>query len=240
MPADHADDRFLSGPSGNLRAGADVNTIAEIRARSSGDPRAGSLGRRDLESFARILDAHGRGVLLVTGAGDGPLSLSTGLAAASAARGTRTALLECDLASPALAGALGLEEGPGLGEYIRGETESRRILQSLVLAGPASAGATAPLICIVAGAPDDAGPLDAGAFRHALEKLRHAYELVVVQGPPLADESGILREAATSADGVLACVGPQLLAGRSGRKLGKVLKRLPASLAGVVAYGAAG
>jgi Mrp family chromosome partitioning ATPase len=179
-------------------------------------------------------------LLLVTGAGDGPLTLSTGLAATSAARGTRTALVECDLGSPALAAALGLEEGPGLGEYVRGETEARGILQSLVLAGPASANASSPLVCIVAGAADGNGPLDAASFRHALEKLRHAYELVVVQGPPLADESGTLREAAGSADSVLACVGPRLLGGRSGRKLGKVLKRLPASLAGVVAYGASG
>jgi Mrp family chromosome partitioning ATPase len=214
-----------------------VNTIAEIRARSSSDLRAGALGRQDLESLERILEAHGRGSLLVTGAGDGPLALSTGLAAASAARGARTALLECDLAAPALAGALGLEDGPGLGEYLRGEAQARQILQPLVLAGPASAGAVAPLVCIVGGAVGGVEPVDVGGLRHALDKLRHAYELVVLQGPPLGDESGVLREAAASADSVVACVGPQLLAGRAGRKLGKVLKRLPTSLAGVVAYG---
>jgi MinD-like ATPase involved in chromosome partitioning or flagellar assembly len=216
-----------------------VNVLAEIPARSSRDVRAGTLRRQDLEVFSGLLDAHGRGALLVTGAGDGPLALSTGFAAAAAARGTRTALLECDLTAPVLADALGLEHGPGLREYLRGDAEARQILQSLVLAGPASAGATGPLICVVAGDGGGAEPPDPDGFQHALSKLRHAYELVVLHGSPLGDESGALREAASGADALLACVGPQLASGRAGRKLRKSLRRLPATAAGVVVYGRA-
>jgi Mrp family chromosome partitioning ATPase len=215
-----------------------VNVLAEIAAGSSGgDLRAGTLRRQDLETFGGILDGRSRGALLVTGAGDGPLALSTGLAAVAAARGIRTVLLECDLGAPVLAGALGLESVPGLLEYLRGEAEAPEILQPLVLAGPASAGATGPLICIVAGEPDAAGPVAASdGLRHVLAKLRHAYELVVLHGPPLGDESGALREAAAGADAVLACVGPALSSGRAGRKLRKALNRLPAQAAGVVVY----
>ena len=98
LPADQAHDRRLSRAARNLRPGADVNDARR-------DPRPllprragrGTLRRRDLEVFGAILADHGRGALLVTGAGDGPLALSTGLASAAAARGTRTALLECDL-----------------------------------------------------------------------------------------------------------------------------------------------
>jgi MinD-like ATPase involved in chromosome partitioning or flagellar assembly len=220
-----------------------VNVLAEIAAGSSGgDLRAGALRRQDLEALGRILDEPGRGALLVTGAGDGPLALSTGLAAAAAARGTRTVLLECGLGAPALADALGLEPVPGLNEYLREEAEAREILQPLVLAGPASAEATGPLICIVAGEPDAAGqvPVEYDGLRHVLAKLRHAYELVVLHGPPLGDESGALREAAAGADAALACVGPALASGRAGRKLRKALNRLPAPAAGVVVYGRAG
>ena len=219
-----------------------MKTLAEIPARTSRDVRAGPLRRHDLEVFGSILDDHGKGALLVSGAGDGRLALSTGLASAAAARGIPTALLECDLADPALGDALGLDPAPGLHEYLRGEAEAREILQPLVLAGPASAGATGPLICVVAGEPEEDGPagFDSGGFEHALEKLRHAYELVVLHGPPLGDESGALAKAAGGSDAVLACVGAPLAEGRAGRKLKKALRRLPAETAGVIVYGSAG
>jgi Mrp family chromosome partitioning ATPase len=219
-----------------------VNTLAEIPARSFGDLRAGTLRRRDLGAFGPVLDQHGEGALLVTGAGDGPLTLSTGLAAAAATRGTRTALLECNLADPVLADALDLSPAPGLNEYLREEAEAGEVLQTLVLAGPASAGASGPLICVVAGEPQagDSAAVDLAGLRHVLAKLRHAYELVVLHGPPLGDESGVLQEAATGADAVLACVGASLAKGRAGRRLNKALRRLPAQTVGVIVYGRSG
>lgn len=218
-----------------------MNTIAEIAARPRADLRAGRLRRRDLEAFGQILSAHGAGVLLVSGAGDGPLALSVGLASAAAARGTRTALLECDLSSPALAEALGLRPAPGLREYLSEEAEAGEILQPLVLAGPASAAATGPLVCIVGGGgdTDPVAPIDAPGLGHALSKLRHAYQLVVVFGPPLGDQTGALRAAAAGSDAVIACVGPALASGRAGRKLGKALSRLAAPSVGLVVYGGA-
>jgi Mrp family chromosome partitioning ATPase len=217
-----------------------VNALAEIPTRSSRDVRGGVLRRTELEAFGKILDRNGRGSLLVTGAGDGPLALSTGLAGAAAARGIRTALVECDLTVPSLAGALGLNPRPGLSEYLGEEAEAQEVLQPLVLAGPASAGAAGPLICIVAGERGAGTPLETAALQHALSKLRHAYELVVLHGPPLADETGTLREAASGADALLACVGPQLASGRPGRKVGKALRRLPVESAGLVVYGGNG
>ena len=69
-----------------------------------------------------------------------------------------------------------------------------------MLAGPASAGASGPLICVVAGEPDEEPePVPLEGLRHALAKLRHAYELVVLHGPPLGDESGTLLEASRRA-----------------------------------------
>ena len=55
-----------------------MSALAEIPARLSGDMRAGSLRREDLEAFEGLLSQHGRGALLVTGAGDGRIIIGTG------------------------------------------------------------------------------------------------------------------------------------------------------------------
>jgi Mrp family chromosome partitioning ATPase len=177
--------------------------------------------------------------VLVTGAGDGPLAVATGLAAAAAAAGTRTALLECDLVEPLLAAALGLSPAPGLQEYLRVEAEAPALLQPLVLAGPGTGRAAEPLVCIVAGEAGEAGPASIGSehFGNAVAKLRSGYELVVLLGPPLGDVSGALATIANQADSTVACVGPDLAQGRSGRRLAKGLRRLPARNAGIVTYG---
>jgi MinD-like ATPase involved in chromosome partitioning or flagellar assembly len=216
-----------------------VKPLAEIRGRSSDSVRAGTLRRSDLEAFGGLLDKIGDGPVLVTGAGDGRLAASAGLASASAAAGARTALVDCDIEEPTLAGALGLADEPGLHEYLRAEAKAPEILQPLVLAGPASAKATDPLVCVAAGAPAAEGkvPIDSADFRHAVAKLRSGYDLVVLHGPPLGDDSGALQAACGEADLVLACVGPSLASGRAGRKLKKSLDRLPGGTAEIIVYG---
>jgi Mrp family chromosome partitioning ATPase len=216
-----------------------VKPLAEIRGRSSDSVRAGTLRRSDLEAFGALLGQIGDGPVMVTGAGDGRLAASAGLASASAAAGARTALVDCDLEEPTLAGALGLADEPGLHEYLRAEAKAPEILQPLVLAGPASEKATDPLICISAGAPAPDGkvPIDSPDFKHAVAKLRSGYDLVVLHGPPLGDTSGALQAAAGQADLALAVVSGSLASGRAGRKLKKALRNLPAGKAEIVVYG---
>jgi Mrp family chromosome partitioning ATPase len=216
-----------------------VKPLAEIRGRSRDSVRAGSLRRSDLEAYGALLEKIGDGPVLVTGAGDGRLAVSTGLASAGAASGLRTAVVDCDLEEPTLAGTLGLADEPGLHEYLRAEVKAPEILQPLVLAGPASEKASDPLVCISAGAPAPEGrvPIDSPDFRHAIAKLRSGYDLVVLHGPPLGDDTGALQAATAQADLVLACVGPSLASGRAGRKLKKSLGRLPGGTAEIVVYG---
>lgn len=205
-----------------------MKPLAEIRPRPGESGRPGALRRGDLEVLGAILDALGEGVALVTGAGDGRLALSTGLASAAAAAGLRAALVDCDLEEPTLDLALDLDPEPGLHEYLRAEARAPEILQPLVLAGPASEKAIDSLVCISAGAPAPEGrvPIDAPDFRHAIAKLRSGYDLVVLHGPPLGDESGALRAVVAEADRVLVCAGPELASGRSGRRLKKALRGL--------------
>ena len=185
-----------------------MKVLAEIPARSLAELGAGTLRRRDLEAFGRLLEElSGAGTVLITGAGPGRRSVATGLAAAAAAAGTRTALLESDLAEPVLADALGLANAPGLHEYLRGAADSEQILSPVVLAGPGSARATEPLVCVVAGRPSREGSrlLGSDAFARALSGLSAAYELVVLAGPGLEDP-GAVSLLGAHADATVACL----------------------------------
>lgn len=183
-----------------------MRVLAEIPARPS-ELRSGTLRRGDLEAYRGLLDelAGARAVLVV---GEAPARSegALGLATAAAAAGRRTALLECDLAQPSLANALGLASAPGLREYLSGQAEAERILKPVALAGPGSAAARDALVCVVAGrrGDDAAALLGSERFRHALGSLRDAYELLVVDGPPVALGEGATLAAAAEADAVLA------------------------------------
>jgi Mrp family chromosome partitioning ATPase len=187
-----------------------VKVLAEIPPRLSPDLRTGTLRRGDLEAFGGLLgELRGVRAVLMTGAATRRRQTAAGLAVAAAANGMRTALLECDLVEPGLADALGLANVPGLHEYLRGTVGVEDILRPVVLAGPGSAEASEPLVCVVAGRPSAEGPglLASAAFAQALANLRAVYDLVVIDGPPLRDEHS-LRAVLTLADATIACVGP--------------------------------
>jgi Mrp family chromosome partitioning ATPase len=201
-----------------------VKVLAEIPPRSSSDLRTGTLRRSDLEAFGGLIDELGGArVVLMTGDAPGRREAAVGLAAAAAAAGTRTALLESDLVEPGLADALGLAQAPGLHEYLRGAVKAGDVLKPVVLAGPGSAQATEPLICVVAGRASAEGPqlLASDAFARAVAGLRAAYDLIVIDGPPLRDEHS-LRAVLALADATIACVGPD------------EPRSLPVSVSGVV------
>ncbi len=187
-----------------------MKVLAEIPSRSSPDLRIGSLRRADLKAFGSLLEElQGHRTLLMTGKRPWRREVAAGLAATAAAGGVRTALLECDLLEPGLADALGLASAPGLHEHLHGQVEAANVLRPVVLAGPGSAGATEPLVCVVAGRPTAEGPrlLASAAFTRAFAGLRAAYELVVIDGPPLEDENS-LRAVLWLVDATIACLSP--------------------------------
>jgi succinoglycan biosynthesis transport protein ExoP len=215
-----------------------VKTLAEISVSSPDDLRPGTLRRDDFEAFGTVLrEVRACGVVLVTGTDESRRACALGLAAAAAVGGRRVALLECDLAKPSLAEALGLAPAPGLHEYLRWEAEAGQILQPVMLAGPESGRVTEPLICIAAGKPTSQGPtlLASQSFRHATAKLRAAYDLVVLDGPSAESEAAQLRNVAAAADASLGCVERARSTRRSTKKLRRRLRRLPARFAGLVA-----
>jgi MinD-like ATPase involved in chromosome partitioning or flagellar assembly len=214
--------------------------LAEISGPGPGSEaaRAWSLRRADIASMRSLLDKLGdRRVVLA--AGDEALVAAVALAAAAGATGRRTALLECDLASPRLARALGLADAPGLHEYLLWEATAGQILQPLVLAGPAAHGVSDPLICIVAGAkaPNPSAVLNSESFRHAVGKLRRAYDLTILTGPALGPDRWALQSAAEVADTLFACVSPAQSSTKGSRPIRAAIRRLPGAALGAIVVG---
>ena len=201
--------------------------LAELPARDGDGPRPGALNRAALESCSGLVrDLAAAGPVLVTGPARSEVAL--GIAAAAAADGRHVALLESDLAQPQLAGWLGLAPAPGLREYLREEVDAGGILQPLVLAGPASGRATEPLAVIVSG-EREAAPvalLDSDRCDGAIQRLRKAYDLLVIGGPGLEEDPDALRALAEHA-------GTTLVAGSKAA----IPRRLPVKVTGLVLVG---
>jgi Mrp family chromosome partitioning ATPase len=212
--------------------------LAEVSGSVTGDARAWSLRRDDLEALTKVRQGLGDHRLVLVVGGEA-LTGAIALAGAASAAGPRTALVECDLAGPRLALELGLSPGPGLHEYLRWEATAAEILQPLVLAGPAARGVGEPLVCVVAGRPaaDAMTLVKLESFRHALAKLRAAYDLTVLVAPPLEVEQGLPEAIAARADTVLAAASPKGLAGQPGRLLRAQVRRLPADAHGAIVVG---
>jgi len=194
--------------------------------------RSWALRRADFTSLGQALPRlQARQVVLVAGEEGAPALAAIALATAATAAGRRTVLVDCDLARPRVAGHLGLTAAPGLHEYLRWEAEPADVLQPVVLAGPAAAEASEPLVCICAGRPATKAETLLGlqSFSHMLGKLRGAYELVLVLAPPVMTEPVACLAVARQVDAVVAG-----LADGSDRSLEAAIRQLPAPVLGAI------
>jgi len=200
--------------------------LVEVERSDRASSRPGALGRAELQTYAELaMKLAKTGSVFLTGPAKGQVAL--GLAAAATAGGRRVALLECDLAEPALAERLGLASAPGLHDYLLDEADASEILQPLVLAGPAAGRASEPLTCIVAGEPEPkpVALLDSERCDHAIERLRRAYDLLLIDGPPLGEDTDALRALTEHTAVTLAC-----------GERGQLPKRMPVPVTGLVLF----
>lgn len=213
-------------------------TRLPVLARIEGPPdgaRAWSLRRADFaaleEALPRVAEQR---VVLVSGERSAAPVAAIALATAASASGRRTILVECDLAQPHLAAHIGLAAAPGLHEYLRWEAEPADVLQPVALGGPATNGDAEHLACVCGGRPASKTETLLGlqSFAHMIGKLRAAYELVVLSGAPLLEESGPCLAAARHADAIVAATPASAVGDRA---LGKALKRLPLPALGAIA-----
>lgn len=171
---------------------------------------------------------------------DGKTTIARRLAEASARVGARVLLLEADLREPTLAKELGLGAASGLADVLIDALPAESAIQSIDLLSPDGRGSTArTLDVLVAGSvrpPNPAELIESHAMAALLERVESAYDLVVVDTPPLAAVSDAIP-LLTKVDGVV-IVG---WVGRSRRdaaeRLHRVLDGSGARVLGVIANG---
>jgi receptor protein-tyrosine kinase/non-specific protein-tyrosine kinase len=197
---------------------------AQLRAPLVGQIRSDMLGMRDLsenggpvsdddlEPF-RILRANAEFLakdeslrtVAVTSplAEEGKSTVAAFYAYVNALAGRRTILIECDLRRPVLSSRFGFEETPGLSDYLLDQAKPRDVLRSVRLKGPTAE----PLPVIPGGttATQPAEMLASTRFEEFLAQVAKAYELVVLDCPPLLPVGDTL-ELLPRVDAVLLCV----------------------------------
>jgi Mrp family chromosome partitioning ATPase/LPS O-antigen subunit length determinant protein (WzzB/FepE family) len=189
---------------------------------------------------------------------EGKSTVASFLAFASAAAGTPTLLIECDLRRPVLAKRLGISAAPGLSDYIEGRAQLNDAVQRIPFGDPISSNGSGhngnsgaehtseqgagdfmhALDCITAGTPTR-HPVElvrSERMSRLLVDLSATYELVVLDTPPLLSVVDTLEllpqvEAAVICVRVLSTTRQQAVAGRA------ALKRLPEQPAGLVVTG---
>ena len=160
--------------------------------------------------------------------GDGKSTLAANLAVTVANSGKSTLLLDADFRRPTQHKLFGLTAGVGLATVVDGQagyTEAAQMVDSV------------PNLTVMACGPRPDNPselLSSARFREVLEELRHQYDFVIVDTPPLLAVSDPCAVAA-QVDGVLLDVrinrraktvakrAIQILAGTGGEVIGVVI-----------------
>jgi len=205
----------------------------------SAEAEAFSLIRAHLRFFN--VDRDVRTVVIASPAqSDGKTTIARHLAEAAARLGSRVLLLEVDLRHPTLVQQLDLEAGPGLADVLIGAIQMEEATQSVDLRVPSGKGVGGNTLDVMAAGavlpPNPGELLESHAMGAVLEQAKSAYDLVVIDTPPLTAVSDAFP-LLSKVDGVV-IVG---WVGRSRRdaaaQLHQVLASSGAPLLGVIANG---
>ncbi len=203
-----------------------------------GDTEAFRMIRAHLRYFN--VDRDLRTLLVISAAqGDGKTTVSRRLAEAAAAMGASTLLVEADLRAPTLAPQLELAPGPGLSDVLSGAVLITDAIQTIEV-GPHSIEGRGRhrMDVLLSGAmvpPNPAELIESRAMQNVLERAKSAYQLVVIDTPPLTGVSDVFP--------LLSRVDGVIVVGRMGNRrdlaqgLHETLGSVKAPLLGVVANG---
>src|SRR5690606_9558039 len=174
---------------------------------------------------------------------EGKSTVAASLAAAAAAAGQRTLLVDADLRRPVLAERLSAKRKPGLAEYLSGAVEPKDVLQRVPVKGGnrsnGSTGEARSLVFIAAGdsARAPAELLASERCRDLLSSVRKAYDLVVIDSSPLLSTADPL-ELMPLVDTVLVCARLSLSTRDVAGAVTETMERLPDVPTGLVVTGA--
>jgi polysaccharide biosynthesis transport protein len=228
--------------------GAVPKSAALARSARNGGGKGATLPPAEAEVFSLIrahlrffnVDRDVRTVVITSPApGDGKTTIARHLAEAAARLGSRVLLLEVDLRQPTLAQQLDIQSGPGLADVLIGAVSMNEATQSVDLRVPSGKGARGRTLDVLAAgtAPPNPGELlESRAMDAVLERAKSAYDLVVIDTPPLTAVSDAFP-LLTKVDGVV-------IVGRVGHSrrdaaegLHQVLASSAVPLLGVIANG---
>ena len=181
---------------------------------------------------------------------EGKSTVAASLAAAHAASGKRTMLVECDLRRPSLPTRLSLGRDPGLTDYLAGQASAADIVQVVMLREAAMSGdggnGSRPLSETEAGRM---GVITAGSqsmrpaellgsvrFRAFLDEVKAAYDVVVIDTAPLLFVSDTL-ELVPLVDSIVMCVRAEQTTRDQGRAGREAISRLKGHVTGIVVTG---
>jgi len=166
-------------------------------------------------------------------AGDGRSTTALHLAVAYARSGKRVALVDADLRMPSLHAPLVGERGPGLAEFL---SNPNAVAFDVVRDTPVERLAFVP-----AGGPypAPADGLGSPRFERLLDELKHRFDVVVLDGPPMlgAVDAKLI---AAKCDGVVLVVRRGALKREAARKVASELEQANARLLGAVINHGAG
>ncbi|WP_431806788.1 polysaccharide biosynthesis tyrosine autokinase [Microbacterium paraoxydans] len=158
----------------------DPDTVDRPLAVSSAPQSARAEAYRSLRTNVRFLFENGKGVFVVTssGPGEGKSTTAANLALAFADAGHRVALIDADLRLPRVAEYFGIEGGIGLSDVLAGRVRLNDVVQRW---GRSS------LFLLPAGTvpPNPAELLGSPAMQHLVDATSEAFDVVVIDAPPL-------------------------------------------------------
>jgi polysaccharide biosynthesis transport protein len=236
-------DRRIRGPE-DLEAiyrlpmlGVVPKSAALSRSTRQNGGKGATLPPAEAEAFSLIrahlrffnVDRDVRTVVIASPApGDGKSTIARHLAQAAARSGSRVLLLEVDLRHPTLAQQLNIQSGPGLAGVLIGDVPMDEATHSVALRASPGEGTTGhTLDVLAAGAvlpPNPGELLESQAMDGVLEQARSAYDLAVIDTPPLTAVSDAFS-LLTKVDGVV-------IVGRVGHSRRDAAQRLHQVLAG--------
>ena len=196
--------------------------------------QATALRRFNVGTHAPLL------VFTSTASGEGKTVCAWHFAAATAATGGRTLLIEADLRRPSIAERWGLAAGPGLSDVLLGSVAASDAIQEVPVTHGAGDGRrdSTSLHVMTAGeaVPSPAELFYSAAMPELVQESVAHYDAVVVDTPPISQAADAIPLVG-AASGVVIVASPGTTNRRAFQRLQSNLDQFGAPAAGVVANG---
>lgn len=189
---------------------------------------------RYLRTNLQFLEAtHQAQVLMVTSPmpGEGKTSTVLGLAAALAAQGVKTIIVDADLRQPRIAENLNLQSSVGLSNILAGRIDVHHAVQR-------SASSNVDVITSGTAPPNPAELLGSPGMPEILRQLRTSYEMILIDSPPVLPVTDAVL-LAPSVDGLVLVCRADTTSRAQATRSAEALKMVNAPLIGTVLNDAA-